>query len=189
LADLLDDLDNYKRITSPTKVEVILQLQIQQTETKREAEEAKREIEDVKRQLRQSGASEVDIASHARIAQRLATKRKNPYGHEEELDIKKISMFEDRDVGNSVILLKRSSSLREYLESLEFHVDILDDNAGLDCIIKERVMPVGGVEVRQAISSISTRDDDWLVIANDRIWLGKVRLARLEDEFSFLRNH
>lgn len=189
LADLPDELENYKRITSATKDEVILQLQSQKAEANREAQEAKREIEDVKRQLRQSGASEAEIASHARIAQRLATKHKNRYGHEEELDLKKISMFEDRDVGNSVILLKTSASLGQYLESLGFHVDVLDDNTGLECIINERVMPGGGVEVRQAISSVSSRDDDWFVIANDRIWLGKVRRERLEEEFSYVRNH
>lgn len=188
LADLPGDLDNYKKITSATKDEVILQLQSQKAEAKQEAEDAKREIEEVKSQLRKSGASEIEIARYARMAQQLATKHRNRYGHEEELDLKKISMFEGRDIGDSVILLKAASSLRDFITSLGFKVEVLDGNSGLDCIVEERVMPgASRVEVREAISSTSSRDDDWLMIANNQIWLGRVRLERLEEEFAFLR--
>lgn len=188
LADLPGELDNYKKITSATKDEIILQLQSQKAEAKQEAEDAKREIEDVKSQLRKSGSNEVDIANYARMAQQLATKHKNRYGHEEELDLKKISMFEGRDIGSSVILLKAASSLREYITSLGFEVKVLDDYSGLDCIIEQRVMPgASRVEVREAILSSSSMDDDWLMIANNQIWLGNVRLERLEEEFALLR--
>jgi|688.fasta_scaffold417465_1 hypothetical protein len=42
-------------------------------------------------------------------------------------------------------------------------------------------------EVREAISTTSSRDGDWLMIANNQIWLGRDRLERLEEEFAFLR--
>jgi hypothetical protein len=188
LADLPGELDNYKKIISATKDEVILQLQSQKAEAKQEAEDAKREIEEVKSQLRKSGASETEIASFARMAQQLTTKHKNRYGYEEDLDLKQISMFEGRDIGDSLILLKAASSFREYIRSLGFEVEVLDVNSGLDCITEERVMPgASRVEVREAILSTSSRDDDWLMIANDKIWLGRVRLERLEEEFAFLR--
>ena len=163
-------------------------MQSQKAAAKQEAEDAKREIEEVKSQLSKTGASETQIASYARMAQQLATKHKNRYGHEEELDLKKISMFEGRDIGDSVILLKAASSLREYIGSLGFEVEVLDGNSGLDCIIEERVMPgASRAVVREAISSTSSRDNDWLMIANNQIWLGRVRLESIEGEFAFLR--
>lgn len=189
LADLPGDLENFKKITSTTKDEVIHQLQSQKAEARKEAEDAKREVEEVKNQLGKFGVSEIEIADYARIAQLLVTKQRNRYGHEEELDLKKISMFDGRDVGNSVILLKIATSLREYLNNLGLSIEVLDSSSTLDCIMNERVMPGDSrAEVREAISSSSSRDDDWLVIANNRIWLGKVRLERLEEEFALLRD-
>ena len=46
-------------------------------------------------------------------------------------------MFEGMEIGDSVILLKAASSLREYIRSLGFEVEVLDGNSGLDYIIEE----------------------------------------------------
>ena len=183
LSDLPEDLERYKKIIATTKDEVILQLQSRQAETEREVDEAKR-------QLKVSGRSEVDIATYARIAQKLASKRKNKYGHESELDLKAISLFDGRDIGNSVILLKSTKSLQAYLTSLKFELEIRKDASLLKSIIKDGRMPdTLGSPVRQAVFSETSRDDDWLMVANNQIWLGSARLERLNDEFAYLQEN
>ena len=183
LSDLPEDLERYKKIIATTKDEVILQLQSRQAETEREVDEAKR-------QLKVSGRSEVDIATYARIAQKLASKRKNKYGHVSELDLKAISLFDGRDIGNSVILLKSTKSLQAYLTSLKFELEIRKDASLLKSIIKDGRMPdTLGSPVRQAVFSETSRDDDWLMVANNQIWLGSARLERLNDEFAYLQEN
>lgn len=189
LADLPKDLESYKKITSITKDETILLLQSENAEAKRMAEQAQQEVEEVKSQLRKSGTTEVDVAVYARIAQILATKHKNRYGHEVELDLKVISLFEGREIGNSVILLKAASSLSDFLRDLGFESQSLGDRSALRCVWEQGKMPgFHEIEVRQSFYSETSRPDDWLLIANNNIWFGAERLARLEDEFRLLRD-
>lgn len=189
LADLPKDLESYKKITSITKDEIILQLQNESAEAKSFIEQAKQEVEEVKSQLRSSGTNEVDIVAYARIAQTLATKHKNRYGHEADLDLKIISLFEGREIGNSVILLKAASSLGNYLHDLGFESRTLGDKSSLSCIWDQGKMPgKQGLEVRQSFYSETSRPDDWLLIANNNIWFGSERLQKLEDEFKLLRD-
>lgn len=190
LADLPQELENYKKITSITKDEIILRLQSESVEARSMVKQAKQEVEEVKSQLRSSGTNEVDLAIYARIAQILATKHKDRYGHEADLDLKVISLFEGREIGNSVILLRAANSLGDYLHDLGFEMQSLSDKSSLSCIWDKGKMPgQHDLDVRQSFYSETSRPDDWLLIANNNIWLGAERLEKLENEFKLLCDH
>lgn len=178
LSDLPADIDNYKTIVSKTKDAVIVELQNQN-------QEATKKLEEAQQQIKNSGSSPEQINILLKALKNLLSKRKNKYGHANELNLKTISEYSKNSVEAVIPIILSSPTLEDFLQSIGIKLEVSDEPTSYRFIFNERQMPDGSPVAAGFLTQ--SVDGGWLAMANDRMWLNEVRLGQLKDEFSFVK--
>ncbi len=180
IADLPDDIDNYKTIISKTKDDVILELNSQKEETERKLEEAKLIIQN-------SGDPKEEINTHLCVLKNLLSETEVGNDHaKKEYDLKGIAEYSNKSIEKSVEAIVKSKTLDEYLHNMGFEVVVTEDDSILKSIFNENRQMPDGEPIKSAMANHSF-GGGWHIFANRKAWINSIRLNELKDEFSAVK--
>jgi hypothetical protein len=181
LADLPNDLENYRTIVSKTKDDIIVELRSQK-------DEAERRISELKTELISAGASDEKVGKQLSILKNLIIPPgKSSTSLKQDLDLKRVCEFDGRTLESQVPLIIQSKSIEEFLGRSGYTITLTED----DSILREvfsgtRPLERKGKAIKVASASNSV-NNGWFLLADSGIWLNDIRLKEWREEFEAVK--
>lgn len=175
ISDLPQDLENFRTVISQTKDHVILELK----NSNEEKETRIKELLAAERSIKDSDLTETESNQRLKILKNYLTGSQSEGVVTKKLDLQIITDFVTKETPLVVTQLINSKTVQEYLTSLGYSIESLEEMPDFKKMFKD--------EPALHVGYATFSENGWYIIRNRELYLHQEMMNSLKDEFSKIK--